>query len=141
MALRVVEQAGLTDVGRQREANEDNLVLASPVFAVADGMGGARAGEVASEIAAETFRDPRDPSQTPEQQLEHVAKEANRRIYDLSLRDQSRRGMGTTLTATLVDGDAVSVGILQQTDLELNDLQGRVRAHRGPTLARIPPAC
>jgi protein phosphatase len=110
MALRVVEQAGLTDVGRQREANEDNLVLASPVFAVADGMGGARAGEVASRIAAETFRDQRDPAQTPEQQLECVVKEANRRIYELALRDQSRRGMGTTLTATLVDGDAVSVG-------------------------------
>ncbi len=110
MALRVVEQAGLTDVGRQREANEDNLVLASPVFAVADGMGGARAGEVASRIAAETFRDPRDQSRTPEQQLEHVAQEANRRIYELALRDQSRRGMGTTLTATLVAGDAVSVG-------------------------------
>jgi len=110
MALRVVEQAGLTDVGRQREANEDNLVLAAPVFAVADGMGGARAGEVASRIAAETFRDPRDPSLTPERQLERVAQEANRRIYELALRDQSRRGMGTTLTATLVDGDAVSVG-------------------------------
>jgi serine/threonine protein phosphatase PrpC len=110
MALRVVEQAGLTDVGRQREANEDNLVLASPVFAVADGMGGARAGEVASRIAAETFRDPRDQSRTPEQQLERVAQEANRRIYELALRDQSRRGMGTTLTATLVSGDAVSIG-------------------------------
>jgi serine/threonine protein phosphatase PrpC len=110
MALRVVEQAGLTDVGRQREANEDNLVLAAPVFAVADGMGGARAGEVASRIAAEAFRDPRDLAQTPERQLERVAQEANRRIYDLALRDQSRRGMGTTLTATLVDGDAVSVG-------------------------------
>jgi serine/threonine protein phosphatase PrpC len=110
MALRVVEQAGLTDVGRQREANEDNLVLATPVFAVADGMGGARAGEVASQIAAEAFRDPRDPEQTPEQQLERVAREANRRIYDLAARDQSRRGMGTTLTATLVDGDCVSIG-------------------------------
>jgi serine/threonine protein phosphatase PrpC len=110
MALRVVEQAGLSDVGRQREANEDNLVLASPVFAVADGMGGARAGEVASQIAAEAFRDSRDPSQTPERQLERIAQEANRRIYELALRDESRRGMGTTLTATLVDGDAVSVG-------------------------------
>jgi len=110
MALRVVEQAGLSDVGRQRDANEDNLVLASPVFAVADGMGGARAGEVASQIAADAFRDPRDPGQTPEQQLERVAREANRRIYELALRDESRRGMGTTLTATLVDGDAVSVG-------------------------------
>ena len=110
MALRVVEQAGLTDVGRQREANEDNLVLAAPVFAVADGMGGARAGEVASRIAAETFRDPRDATATPERQLAAIVREANRRIYDLAQRDESRRGMGTTLTATLVDGDAVSIG-------------------------------
>lgn len=110
MALRVVEQAGLTDVGRQREANEDNLVLAAPVFAVADGMGGARAGEVASRIAAEAFRDSRDPGQRPERQLERIAQEANRRIYELALRDESRRGMGTTLTATLVDGDAVAIG-------------------------------
>jgi PPM family protein phosphatase len=110
MALRVVEHAGRSDVGRQREANEDNLVLASPVFAVADGMGGARAGEVASQLAADAFRDPRDPSLTPERQLEHVAREANRRIYDLALRDEARRGMGTTLTAALVDGGAVAVG-------------------------------
>ncbi|NLT05291.1 MAG: Stp1/IreP family PP2C-type Ser/Thr phosphatase [Solirubrobacterales bacterium] len=110
MALRVVEQAGLTDVGRQREANEDNLVLAEPVFAVADGMGGARAGEVASRVAAETFRDARDPAETPERQLAAVVRAANRRIYDLAQSDESRRGMGTTLTATMVAGDAVSIG-------------------------------
>ncbi len=110
MALRVVEQAGLTDVGRQREANEDSLVLASPLFAVADGMGGARAGEVASRIAAEAFGDERDSSATPEQQLAQVARAANRRIYELALRDEAHRGMGTTLTATLVDSDAVSIG-------------------------------
>lgn len=108
--LRVVEQAGLTDVGRQREANEDNLVLAVPVFAVADGMGGARAGEVASRIAAEAFDDDRDPKATPEQQLEGVARMANRRIHELSQRDESHRGMGTTLTAAMFDGDCVSVG-------------------------------
>ena len=110
MTLRVVEQAGLTDVGRQREANEDNLVLAAPVFAVADGMGGARAGEVASRIAAEAFEDERDPSATPEQQLAGVVRRANRRIYELAQRDESHRGMGTTLTAALVDSGGVSVG-------------------------------
>jgi PPM family protein phosphatase len=108
--LRVVEQAGLTDVGRQRDANEDNLVLAAPVFAVADGMGGARAGEVASRIAAEAFDDERDPEATPEQQLAGVARMANRRIHELSQRDESHRGMGTTLTAALFDGDCVSIG-------------------------------
>jgi PPM family protein phosphatase len=109
VALRVVEQAGRTDVGRQREANEDNLVLASPVFAVADGMGGARAGEVASRMAAEAFEDRRRDG-TPEQQLATVAKRANRRIHDLSRSDEAHRGMGTTLTAAMVDEGCVSIG-------------------------------
>ena len=51
MALRIVEQVGRSDVGRQRSANEDSLVIAPPFFAVADGMGGAKAGEVASATA------------------------------------------------------------------------------------------
>jgi len=109
VALRVVEQAGLSDVGRQREANEDNLVLASPVFAVADGMGGARAGEVASQMAADAFEDRRHEG-TPEQQLATVAKRANRRIHDLSRRDEAHRGMGTTLTAAMVAEGCVSIG-------------------------------
>lgn len=110
MTLRVIEHAGLSDVGRQREANEDSLVLASPVFAVADGMGGARAGEVASEIAASAFRERPTAAGTPEQQLTEVALRANARIYELAQRDDSRRGMGTTLTAAIVTDGAVSVG-------------------------------
>ena len=51
MALRIVEKAALSDVGRQRQGNEDSFLERSPLFAVADGMGGARAGEVASRIA------------------------------------------------------------------------------------------
>jgi protein phosphatase len=109
VALRVAEQAGLTDVGRQREANEDNLVLAPPVFAVADGMGGARAGEVASRMAADAFGERRADG-TPEQQLAAVAKRANRAIFDLAQRDNAHRGMGTTLTAAMLAEGAVSVG-------------------------------
>ena len=101
MALRVVEVAGLTDVGRQREANEDNLVVAAPVFAVADGMGGARAGEVASQIAAETFGELRGKDGTPEQRLTWIAKLANRRIYELAL----GRLRGITRVAERLGGD------------------------------------
>ena len=109
MALRVVEQAGLSDVGRQRDANEDSYVLAEPMFVVADGMGGARAGEVASRTAAEVFEE-NEAEGTPEQQLTSLTREANRRIYELAQRDASRRGMGTTLTAAVVAGGGVSVG-------------------------------
>jgi PPM family protein phosphatase len=110
VALQVTEQAGRSDVGRQREANEDNWVIAPPFYVVADGMGGARAGEVASELVAEVFRAASADGGTPEQILEAQAKAANSSIFELAERDESRRGMGTTLTAALVNGDDVSIG-------------------------------
>ena len=110
MALRVVEQAGRTDVGRQRNANEDALVVRPPFFAVADGMGGAKAGEVASAIAAEAFEGAGRSGEAPEAQLTGIAREANRRIYELAATDESHRGMGTTLTAAMVHGEEVSLG-------------------------------
>jgi protein phosphatase len=110
MALRVVEHEGLTDVGRQRDANEDSYVLADPVFVVADGMGGAQAGEVASRTAAEVFQEAHEGGGTPEEQLSRLTREANRRIYELSRRDATRRGMGTTLTAAMLTEGGVSVG-------------------------------
>ncbi len=110
MALRVVEQAGLSDVGRQREANEDNYVIATPLFAVADGMGGAQAGEVASATAAGVFEGSADSGEGPEQLLTELTREANRRIFDMAQADPSRRGMGTTLTAAMVWPEGVSIG-------------------------------
>lgn len=109
MALRVVERAGDTDVGRQREANEDSYVLAEPVFAVADGMGGAQAGEVASRTAAGVFEDLGIASGTPEEQLTELVREANRRIFALAQEDPSKRGMGTTCTVAMVSPGGVTV--------------------------------
>ena len=110
MTLRIVDQVGRTDVGRQRSVNEDSLVLAPPFFAVADGMGGAKAGEVASAMAAGTFEGESDSGEPAEAQLTRILREANRRIYELAVSDDSHRGMGTTVTAAKVTGDEVSLG-------------------------------
>ena len=109
MALRIVEQAGRTDVGRQRSANEDSLVVDPPLFAVADGMGGAKAGEVASAVAVEAVEGATESGEPAEAQLANIVRQANRRIYDLAVADESRRGMGTTLTLAKVHGDDVSL--------------------------------
>jgi PPM family protein phosphatase len=108
VALRIVDQAWRSDVGRQRSVNEDDLVVSPPFFAVADGMGGAKAGEVASSIAAGAFEGEGDSGEPAEAQLGRILHEANRRIYDLAVRDESHRGMGTTLTAAMVHGDEIS---------------------------------
>jgi protein phosphatase len=110
VTLRIVEHVGRTDVGRQRSVNEDSLVLAPPFFAVADGMGGAKAGEVASAMAAEAFEGESDSGEAAEVQLSRILREANRRIYDLAVTDDSHRGMGTTVTAAKVTGGEVSLG-------------------------------
>jgi PPM family protein phosphatase len=107
--LKVVEQAFRTDTGRQRDANEDSFFAKSPVFAVADGMGGAQAGEVASRLAAESFEAVQRGTESPEAYLRAIAKTANARIHRLSESDSSRSGMGTTFTAALLEGEEVGL--------------------------------
>jgi protein phosphatase len=109
MPLRVSEQAFRSDTGRQRVANEDSYYASAPLFAVADGMGGAQAGEVASKIAAESFGPAVRGPESPEAYLRSIAEDANQRIHSLAQHDSSRSGMGTTLTAALVEGDEVSL--------------------------------
>jgi serine/threonine protein phosphatase PrpC len=132
VALRIVEQAGRTDVGRQRNANEDSLAVRPPMFAVADGMGGAKAGEVASAVAVEAVEGARESGEPVEAQLAGIVRDANRRIYDLAVADESRRGMGTTLTLAKVHGDEVSlahVGDSRAYRLRDGELQQLTRDH------------
>jgi protein phosphatase len=110
VSLRIVEKASLTDVGRQRQSNEDAFFERAPLFAVADGMGGARAGEVASRMAVEELSAMGDPGSKAEESLRSVARSANRRIYDMAQGDSEHAGMGTTFTAVLVSGREVAVG-------------------------------
>lgn len=108
--LRIDQAVELSDTGRQREANEDSLFLEPPLFAVADGMGGAQAGEVASKLAVEAFADADPKTAGPEEMLRTTIKDANRRIFELAQGDASRSGMGTTLTAALLRGEEISFG-------------------------------
>ncbi|HEY6731772.1 MAG TPA: Stp1/IreP family PP2C-type Ser/Thr phosphatase [Solirubrobacterales bacterium] len=111
MALRIAEEAVRTDTGRQRNANEDSLFTNAPLFVVADGMGGAQAGEVASKAAAESFATEL-PQEPPERVLEETIERANRTIHELARKDPSLAGMGTTITAAIVDlaGEEVAIG-------------------------------
>ena len=108
--LRVDDQAFRTDTGRQRSENEDSLFVRAPIFVVADGMGGAQAGEVASKTAADAFD--RDlPDMPPERFLRETIEAANRRIHEIARADPSKAGMGTTITAAIVDQRGEEVGI------------------------------
>jgi PPM family protein phosphatase len=107
--LRVAEQYAGTDTGLQRRANEDALLARAPLFVVADGMGGAQAGEVASRIAVESFHAGLEHSVSPEEGLVAHALAANARIHGLSRENAEQAGMGTTLTAVYVGEDEVAI--------------------------------
>jgi PPM family protein phosphatase len=107
--LRVAEHYSGSDTGRQRRANEDSLMVRSPLFVVADGMGGAQAGEVASKVAAETFQAGLPDTGEPEGALAALVQQANARIYELSHTNAEHAGMGTTLTAIYVGEREVAI--------------------------------
>jgi PPM family protein phosphatase len=107
--LRVAEQYAGTDTGRQRRANEDSLLARAPLFVVADGMGGAQAGEVASRIAVESFQEGVGDASEPELALAALARAANSRIHELSHANAEQAGMGTTLTAIYIGEEEVAI--------------------------------
>src|SRR6266511_494403 len=95
----------LSDTGRKRRHNEDAFVCEPPLFAIADGMGGAQAGEVASGLAAAALQEHAGEHGSSEKRVVALIQEANRLVYERSKEDAALSGMGTTLTLALV-GDA-----------------------------------
>ncbi len=112
-----IESAGITDIGRRREQNEDSLFCddGMGLYVVADGMGGHKAGEVASKLVVETIRDYLEQNQTdhPPENLagadEKLSKEAqrllagihlsNRVVHQTALSNEDYKGMGSTVSA------------------------------------------
>ena len=99
----------LTDTGRKRRHNEDVYVVDPPIFAIADGMGGANAGEVAAALAADALRETADGG-SGEDAVVTLIQEANRRVYQQATEDAAKSGMGTTMTVALLENGRVRIG-------------------------------
>ncbi len=108
--MRIGRAAAVTDTGRRRLRNEDAYVCRPPLFAVADGMGGARAGEVAARLAAAALEEAGTGTKG-EEGVAMLIEEANRRIWERAVTDPATSGMGTTVTAAIVDAAAGQVAI------------------------------
>jgi protein phosphatase len=117
-----IEAAGLTDVGNVRQFNEDRIAIDTRigVVALADGMGGHRAGEVASRMAADivvaglrAHLEPTGPAarqHSPLLAAQESIKQANRAIFEAAQADATRRGMGTTLALAVFHDNSVVLG-------------------------------
>jgi serine/threonine protein phosphatase PrpC len=121
--MKIGRAAWLTDTGRRRLRNEDAYVIEPPLFAIADGMGGARAGEVAAEIAATALREARGDV-IDEESLEAIIVDANRRVWERSIADPATAGMGTTMTVAFVDSGTERVVLGHVGDSRAYRLRG-----------------
>ena len=115
MKVGVGRSAGLSDTGRKRRQNEDAFVCEPPLFAIADGMGGAQAGEVASRLAAAVFEEGAAAVQG-EDGVATVVRAANARIFERAVHDPAVAGMGTTATVAVVDAAAATVTVAHVGD-------------------------
>ena len=105
--LALIEIAHLSDTGRVRHHNEDRSLASARMLAVADGMGGAKAGEVAAQMAVDTVGGVADPVRAED--VRGAVERANRAIRQLASGDADKLGMGTTLTAAMLDDGRLDV--------------------------------
>jgi serine/threonine protein phosphatase PrpC len=108
--VRIAAHASATHAGRKRRHNEDAYVEQPPLFAIADGMGGANAGEIASGLAAGALEENGSEASAAEERVVDLIQEANRRVFKRANEDESASGMGTTMTVALVDDGGVTIG-------------------------------
>jgi serine/threonine protein phosphatase PrpC len=101
--LGIAEGAARSDVGRKRSANEDSFLFEPPLFAVADGMGGAQAGEVASRRLIQTLASSAAEIVHGRATMRAAILRANETIYAEASTDADLHGMGTTATCALVE--------------------------------------
>ncbi len=142
--MKTGQVAARTDTGRRRLQNEDVFVCEPPLFAVADGMGGAQAGEIASQLAAAALTD-RVTGLRGVDAVVGLVHEANLRVFRRSLEDPATAGMGTTVTVVLIDehdgtaaighvGDSrayrIRNGVLDQLTVDHSVVAELVRAGR-----------
>jgi PPM family protein phosphatase len=113
--MRIGRAHAGTDTGRRRLQNEDIFVCRPPLFAVADGMGGAQAGELASRLAAGALEE-RATDLRGEEAIAELVREANTRIFQRAVTDPSAAGMGTTVTVALLDEERGTVAIAHVGD-------------------------
>lgn len=97
-----IEAGFATDVGRVREGNEDSYLVEPPLYAIADGMGGHRGGDVASQMALATID---DLFKQGKGTLGEQVREANRLVFERATDDRQLQGMGTTLTAAVISSE------------------------------------
>lgn len=106
-----MQASARTDVGLVRSVNEDDYLIGDGVFAVADGLGGHEAGEIASQMAIRMLKEFKPPENgDPAGALAEALEGINRAVYKRSVADPSCEGMGTTLTVLLITGDTAYIG-------------------------------
>ncbi len=104
--MTALRAGSATDIGMVRATNQDQFLVSTPLFAVADGMGGHAAGEVASKVAVDALGASFHDGPTTPEGLEYAARAANREVWEHAQTDPDLRGMGTTLVAiALVEAD------------------------------------